>query len=155
MAALQQALQHVTVHVGGAGEAAGLEAITAIVPVDDRSPAGFKIALARVRQLAQTKQAELQARQTELQGILAEKMAGIQSCKWSSQPRVSLVDYSNAHVRPSRADFLSLSMNALNGPFDGVSALAPDCPEESKSLGLQIGVQDVAAQVRKRLDIVR
>ena len=75
VAALQQALQHVTVHVGGAGEAAGLEAITAIVPVDDRSPGGFKIALARVRQLAQAKQAELQARQTELQGILAEKLA--------------------------------------------------------------------------------
>ncbi|HSH83395.1 MAG TPA: hypothetical protein VLA19_33090, partial [Herpetosiphonaceae bacterium] len=75
VAELQQALQHVTVHVGGTGEAAGLEAITAIVPVVDRSPGGFKIALARVRRLAQAKQAELQVRQNELQGILAEKMA--------------------------------------------------------------------------------
>lgn len=73
---LQQVLAGITVHVAGPGQdMAGMESLTAIVKVDDRSPAGYKLALARVRALAQEKQTALQQKQAELQAMLAEKMA--------------------------------------------------------------------------------
>lgn len=76
VADLHASLSSVIVHVGGQGqEAAGMEGLTAIVPITDRTPAGYKIALARVRGLAQVKQELLKEKQKEFQAIMAEKMA--------------------------------------------------------------------------------
>lgn len=73
---LDASLTGITVHVdAGSTTPAGLDAITALVPVEDRSPKGFKLALARLRSLVHEKRELLEAKSHELQAMFAEQSA--------------------------------------------------------------------------------
>ena len=71
-----QALTQATPYLAAGGQdAAGLESLAALVPVEDRSLVGVKRSLARVQGLIHDKQASLQVRQKELQALMAEQLA--------------------------------------------------------------------------------
>lgn len=75
VAGIEQALSQVTVHMGVGDDTQGLDAINAIVKVEDRSPVGVKRTLAQVRNIVRQKQELLKAKQESLQAVIAEKMA--------------------------------------------------------------------------------
>lgn len=75
VAELQQTLTQINVHVGQDGEAAGMEPITALATIDDRSPAGMKRTLASIRTLVHEKQELLKTKQAELRALMDEQMS--------------------------------------------------------------------------------